>query len=106
MFFLSDVYGPDILGLYARTRTFFEFNDMVKRLQQKKLDKNLGNAEKRAEKEKKKFQELVEREVKATMKRKAEGLPEPNEDTFKPKLKRKNAGKNLRDHTKLGQLST
>ena len=85
---------------------------MNKRLQESKIDKNSKNADKRAEKkaenDKKKFEEAVQKGIDAALKRKAEGTVE--EPTFteqpQPKKARIKAIKNVRDHTKLGHLST
>ena len=81
---------------------------MVKRLQEGKENKNANNADKRAEKEKKKFEAAVKKEVEAVLKRKAEGLPEPaSQSTIpNPKKPKRKAMKKVRDHTKLGHLST
>ena len=81
---------------------------MVKRLQEGKENKNANNADKRAEREKKKFEAAVKKEVEAVLKRKADGLPDPGEQSTisNPKKRKTKAVKMVRDHTKLGHLST
>ena len=103
----SEKYNEDILGLFAKSRTYFELRFLIKQIHVKKVEKNEAAAEKRSEKEKKKFEEAVKKGVELALKRKEEGEETPIEFPNEPKPKKFRKGvKGTRDYTKIGHFST
>ena len=109
MFFKqSETYKDDLLALFAKTRTYFELKRMIDELLHQKAEKLAEAAEKKAEKAQEKIETAFKNGIEMALKRKADGdtdivieLP----DELKPKKSKKGV-KQLRDHTKLGQLTS